>query len=667
MNTEAASGQLSRSWLGRWQAYRWRNKYGRRLARVGAEAGYDAAAWVAGLFFAAWATGAVPENAGCPTCIGGSALGICALSVGSGLLSGLYRGRYQRGSLEEVLSVSTAGTVMLLALTLVNGLLAAGRQVPLLSMLGGGLIAVPAIMVARHVLCAARQPHRARAGAGVKVIVFGAGDAGTMLISRLLAEPNAIYRPAAILDDDPDKRRLRIRGIPVLGDRTRLAEVAAKTGATVLVIAIVRPGGTAIRDLTALAEQCGLVPKVVPTISELLSGSARIEGVRDPRISDLLGRRPIRTDVEGIAGYFSGKRILVTGAGGSIGSELCRQLHRFGPAELIMLDRDESALHAVQLTLRGRALLDSDETVLADIRDPRRIREVFERFRPQIVFHAAALKHLPLLERYPAEAVLSNVLGTQTVLETAAACGAESFVNISTDKAADPVSILGYSKRIAERLTAHMACQADGNYLSVRFGNVLGSRGSVLGTLSAQVEAGGPLTVTHPEVARYFMTADEAVQLVLQAAVIGGSGEVLILDMGEPVRIADIARRLSTRSKRPVDILYTGLRPGEKLTEDLLGADEVDYRPRHPLIRHAKVTPLDPERLCTLAVHGDDASLRQRLAESATGTLATTGTVGSTGTLSSTGTLGSTGTGDDSPGQLPPGRLQAAGRSGGCQ
>ena len=619
MNTEAASSGPARTWPGRGSIGQWRDAYGRRLGRAGAEACYDALAWVGGLFFAARDTGALQQYAAGPLSAVASVLLICVLSVGSGLLAGLYQGRFQRGSLEEVLGVSTAGIVMLLALTLVNGLPITAQQMPLQTTSGGGLIAVPAIMVARHVLCAARQRHRARARAGVKVIVFGAGEAGTTLISRLLAEPNATYRPVAILDDDPDKRRLRIRGLPVLGDRTRLAEVAAETGATVLVIAIVRPGGTVVRDLTTLAEQCGLVPKVVPTVSELLSGSARIEGVRDPRISDLLGRRPIRTDVEGIAGYFSGKRILVTGAGGSIGSELCRQLHQFGPAELIMLDRDESALHAVQLTLSGRALLDSDETVLADIRDPRRIREIFERFRPQIVFHAAALKHLPLLERYPAEAVQSNILGTQTVLETAAACGAESFVNISTDKAADPVSILGYSKRIAERLTAYMAGQADGNYLSVRFGNVLGSRGSVLATLSAQVEAGGPLTVTHPEVARYFMTADEAVQLVLQAAVIGGTGEVLILDMGEPVRIADIAKRLSARSARPVDIVYTGLRQGEKLTEDLLGADEVDYRPRHPLIRHAKVTPLAPEQLSCLTVHDDEASLRRRLAQCATG------------------------------------------------
>src|SRR6202034_4369862 len=230
-----------------------------------------------------------------------------------------------------------------------------------------------------------------------------------------------------------------VHGIPVRGNRMRMAEVAAATGATVLVIAIARSSGTAIRDLTARAELCGLTPKVVPTVTELISGGARIEGVRDPRISDLLGRRPVRTDVAAIAGHFAGKRILLTGAGGSIGSELCRQLTQFGPAQLIMLDRDESALHAIQLALHGRALLDSEETVLADIRDRHRIREVFERFCPDIVFHAAALKHLPLLESYPAETLKTNVLCTLTVLEAAADHGVRSFVNISTDKAADPL------------------------------------------------------------------------------------------------------------------------------------------------------------------------------------------------------------------------------------
>jgi FlaA1/EpsC-like NDP-sugar epimerase len=619
VNTEAVEADPAGSWLRGALARQWVANGVRRLVRSGTEAGYDAIVWVSGLCYAAWVTGDLPPSMVSRPLIAGAMLLIPLLSVTCGLLAGLYRGRHPRGSLDEVISVFIAGALMLVPLALLSGVLVTGQRDPVRTVAGGALIALPTIAVARYVVFTARhrgrwRPSRAST-AGINVIVFGAGEAGTALIRRLLEEPNGAYRPVAILDDDPAKRRLRVHGIPVLGDRTKMAEAAAATGAAVVVIAIARSSGTAIRELTARAEACGLTPKVVPTTTELISGGARIEGVRDPRISDLLGRRQIRTDMRAIAGHFTGRRILVTGAGGSIGSELCRQLHQFAPADLIMLDRDESALHEVQLTLHGRALLDSDETVLADIRDPRRIREVFERFRPQIVFHAAALKHLPLLERYPAEAVQSNVFGTQTVLEAAAACGAESFVNISTDKAADPVSVLGYSKKVAERLTAHMAGLADGIYLSVRFGNVLGSRGSVLGALSAQVRAGGPLTVTHPDVTRYFMTVDEAVQLVLQASVIGGSGEVLILDMGEPVRIADIARRLAAQSAHTVDIVYTGLRPGEKLTEDLLGMAETDHRPHHPLIRHAQVKPLDPDELSGLAPGGDDGALRRRLAD----------------------------------------------------
>jgi FlaA1/EpsC-like NDP-sugar epimerase len=619
VNAEVANADSAASWQERTFAWQWLARRARRLMRSGTEAGYDAIVWVSGLTYAAWITGDVKPGDATRPDFAAAVLVIALLSVVCGLLAGLYRGRHPRGSLDEVISVFIAGGLMIVPLALLSGVLSGGQRDPLRTVAGGALIALPTIAVARYVLFTARQGvrwrRRGRTTPGVKVIVFGAGGAGTALVGRLLDEPEGAYHPVAILDDDPVKRRLRVHGIPVLGNRTKMAEVAAATGSTVLVIAIAKASGATVRDLAARAEQCGLTPKVIPTTTELISGGARIEGVRDPRISDLLGRRAIRTDVRAIAGQFTGKRILVTGAGGSIGSELCRQLHQFGPAELIMLDRDESALHEIQLTLHGRALLDSDETVLADIRDAQRIHEVFQQFRPQIVFHAAALKHLPLLERYPAEAVQSNVLGTRTVLEAAAACGAESFVNISTDKAANPVSVLGYSKKIAERLTAHMAGQAHGSYLSVRFGNVLGSRGSVLGALSAQVRAGGPLTVTHPEVTRYFMTVDEAVQLVLQAAVIGGSGEVLILDMGEPVRIADIARRLAAQSARPVDIVYTGLRPGEKLSEELLGADETDRRPRHPLVRHAQVTPLDPGELARFAVVGEDSALRDRLAE----------------------------------------------------
>ena len=544
---------------------------------------------------------------------------VCVLSPASGLLAGLYRSRQQRGSLDEVVGVCVAALGTCASLAVGTGFLVADQQAPLATVAGAATFAVLAMLGARYILFAVRQRIRtpAPAAAAVKIIVFGAGAAGTQLLHSLLTQATAEYRPVAILDDDPAKRRLRILGVPVLGDRTAMAQAAAKTGATVLVIAIAGASGSAIGDLTAEAERCGLAPKVIPSMAELLSGVERIEGVRDPRISDLLGRRPVQTDVTSVACHFAGKRILVTGAGGSIGSELCRQLHGFQPAELIMLDRDESALHAVQLDLHGRALLDSDGSVLADIRDPARIRQVFEQFRPQIVFHAAALKHLPLLERYPAEALKTNVWGTCAVLDAAAACGVQSFVNISTDKAADPVSVLGYSKRAAERLTAHMAGRAAGTYLSVRFGNVLGSRGSVLTALSAQVAAGGPVTVTHPDVSRYFMTADEAVQLVLQAAVIGRDGEVLVLDMGEQVRIADMARRLVATVPRQVDIVYTGLRPGEKLAEDLLGRGERDERPYHPLIRHVPVSPLAPDSVLGLDPADGVAGVRAALADQA--------------------------------------------------
>jgi FlaA1/EpsC-like NDP-sugar epimerase len=605
-----------------------------RIGRTTAELSYDIVVWIWGMLVAAWVTRDLSDTVAMQSFSLRVAVAVCILSPASGLLAGLYRSKYQRGSLAEVVGVGTAAVGTCFALAALTMFLIPGQQAPLATVAGAAVFAVLAMLGARYVLFAVRQrirtPSASRATA-VKVIVFGAGAAGSQLVHSLLTQEDAEYRPVAILDDDPAKRRLRIYGVSVLGERGAMAHAAAKTGATVLVIAIARASGTAIRDLTAQAERCGLVPKVIPSITELLSGVARIEGVRDPRISDLLGRRPVQTDVASVAGHFAGKRILVTGAGGSIGSELCRQLHHFGPAELIMLDRDESALHAVQLALHGRALLDSDGSVLADIRDPRRIRQVFEQFRPQIVFHAAALKHLPLLERYPAEALKTNVWGTCTVLEAAAACDVESFVNISTDKAADPVSVLGYSKRAAERLTAHMAGQAAGTYLSVRFGNVLGSRGSVLTALSAQIAAGGPVTVTHPEVSRYFMTADEAVQLVLQAAVIGRDGEVLVLDMGEQIRIADMARRLVATVPRQVDIVYTGLRPGEKLAEDLLGAGEQDERPYHPLIRHVPVTPLPPDAVIGLDPADGLAGLRAALADHANSANAVAGPATATG------------------------------------
>jgi FlaA1/EpsC-like NDP-sugar epimerase len=336
---------------------------------------------------------------------------------------------------------------------------------------------------------------------------------------------------------------------------------------------------------------------------------------------DLLGRRQIEIDIDAIAEYVKGRRVLVTGAGGSIGSELCRQLFRYEPAELMMLDRDESALHAVQLSIHGRATLNSPDLILADIRDVELVQRVFEGRRPEVVFHAAALKHLGLLEQYPAESVKTNIWGTLTVLRAAQSVGVTHFVNISTDKAANPISVLGYSKRITERLTAQVAAEtAIGNYLSVRFGNVLGSRGSVLTSFAAQVTAGGPVTVTDPDVTRYFMTVQEAVQLVIQAGAVGNSAETLVLDMGEPVRIDDVARRLVAQASRPIDIIYTGLLEGEKLHEDLFGYREVDTRPVHPLVSHVGVLPVDPVDALALDPWADNQRIVAAMRSCAFGT-----------------------------------------------
>lgn len=552
----------------------------------------DASAWVGGLLSAIWAR----YEFALPRAELASALQFALLAIGLHTLIGyphyLYRGRYRYGGFEEVRAVfSTVFTCTVLLFAV--DILAPGRPVPLSTPLVGGALALMFMLAGRYL----RRMRRERASITVRsdrtpVLLFGAGEACHELIGAIVRDPHSRYRPVGLLDDDPHKRHLRLHGVSVLGGRDDIAAAVKSTAASTVICSVANADGRLVGDIRQAALAAGAAFKVVPSVSELLDNSIRVTDIREPRISDLLGRHQIETDVDAIAGYLKGMRVLVTGAGGSIGSELCRQIRRFDPAELMLLDRDESALHAVQLSMRGRALLDSPDLILADLRDQARIFSIMQERQPQVVFHAAALKHLPLLERHPAEAVKSNIWGTLNLLE--AAQEVERFVNISTDKAANPVSVLGYSKRITERLTAHMASENGDTFLSVRFGNVLGSRGSVLTTFSAQIAAGGPLTVTHPDVTRYFMTVQEAVQLVIQAAAIGRPGEALVLDMGKPVRIADVARQMAEQASTPIEIVYTGIRPGEKIHEELLGADEQDVRPFHPLISHVDVAPLDP-------------------------------------------------------------------------
>jgi dTDP-glucose 4,6-dehydratase len=385
--------------------------------------------------------------------------------------------------------------------------------------------------------------------------------------------------------------------VRVLGTGEQLTEIARATGATTLVVAIARADAQMLRRIADLASPSGLKVHVLPHFDEIIAGRSRIHDLRDLSIDDLIGRHPVDMQVETVVGYLAGKRVLVTGAGGSIGSELCRQISRYGPGELIMLDRDETGLQQTQLSIQGNGLLDDDSVVLADIRDAARISALLADRRPDVVFHAAALKHLPMLEMYPDEAWKTNVVGTLNVLDAALAAGVQTFVNISTDKAAFPTSVLGHSKRIAERLTAGVAASTGLRYLSVRFGNVLGSRGSLIPTFTALIEAGGPLTVTHPDATRFFMTIPEACQLVLQAGAIGKGGEALILDMGEPVRILDIANRMIEMSQKDVTIVFTGLRRGEKLHEDLVGEGEQARPTSHPQITLTRVDGVDAHQL----------------------------------------------------------------------
>ncbi len=516
----------------------------------------------------------------------------------AGVFGGLYRRRWRYGSFEEILALAAtaAVTAFITSLFLLIPAIDVPRSVALLGAPAAVLLSVGVRALWR--LYRARQT-RPSASSAEPLLIIGAGEGGDQVLRMLLKNVDSPYLPVAIIDDDPDKQQLRMHGIRVAGTLADLSEVARRFGATTVLLAIPTADSDLIRQVDEAATLARLRLLVLPPVYGMLDAPV-MGDIRPVSEGDLLGRHPTNIDTDAVANYVTGKRVLVTGAGGSIGSELCRQLARFNPATLIMLDRDENGLHRVQLSIKGRALLDSPDLALADLRDAQRLIDLFELHQPQVVFHAAALKHLPLLEAAPGEAWKTNVVGTRNVLEAARAVGVERVVNISTDKAADPASVLGYSKRITERLTACAGENSEGSFVSVRFGNVLGSNGSVLTAFRAQAAAGGPLTVTHRDVTRYFMTVEEAVRLTIYAGAIGRSGEVLILDMGSPVRIADLAERLAVQHKPQLRVVYTGLRPGEKLHEDLISVTEDDNRPVHPLITHVNVPPLAFEQAVAL-------------------------------------------------------------------
>ncbi|WP_242612760.1 nucleoside-diphosphate sugar epimerase/dehydratase [Janibacter limosus] len=521
--------------------------------------------------------------------------GVAVIHLVLGILIGPYLVRHEPGSFEEVYSVTKLVAIVgavVMVLNFASDPIFVPRSVPVTA----AAIALVGMFGARFVIRAMRSGTGPHVDAK-RVVVFGAGEGGRQIVRAMLRDPDSQMHPVAILDDDPRKRRLRIDGIRVRGRREHLGAVADREDATTLAIAVPSATPELFIDLRNRAAQAGLELLVLPPASELM-GRPATENLRTIDLSDLLGRQPVQLDATAIARCVTGRRVLVTGAGGSIGSELCWQIAKYSPAHLVLLDRDETALQATQLSLTGRGLFEGDDIVLADIRDAARLREVFDAHAPQVVFHAAALKHLSILEKSPAEAWKTNVLGTLNVLRAAQRSGVSTFVNVSTDKAANPTCVLGYSKRLTERLTAGFARQGRGTFVSVRFGNVLGSRGSVIGVFTDQIERGGPVTVTHPQAERFFMLVEEACQLVLQAAAVGQHGDVMVLDMGQPVRINEVANTLISLSGRQhVDIVYTGLRPGEKLREELYGDGETILGSGHPRVSHVPVPGIRPEAL----------------------------------------------------------------------
>ncbi|HLI41147.1 MAG TPA: nucleoside-diphosphate sugar epimerase/dehydratase [Streptosporangiaceae bacterium] len=453
-----------------------------------------------------------------------------------------------------------------------------------------------------------------KAGGGLATLIVGAGSAARTLMRDLRNCPDYGLRPVGLLDDDPGIRS--VFGTPVLGTLADLRRVVREHQIHAVIIAIPSLPPAALSGLIRAAADTGVHVRYLPSFLAAVERVARAADMRAVSYRDLLGRAERRILEPAVQAMLTGARVLVTGAGGSIGQELCRQIRSHEPASLHMLDHDETNVHTLQLELSGRALLDSPEIVIADIRDETRIRQVFRATRPDVVFHAAAHKHLPLLERHPGEGVKTNVLGTQNVVRAAADNGAQRLLLISTDKAAEPRSILGATKRLAEMIVQASA-GAEMRACSVRFGNVLGSRGSLLAVVRSQIERGEPVTVTDPDVTRFFMTVEEAVGLVLSAAPMGEFGETFVLDMGEPVRIVDLVRRYASQLRVPdVQIHFTGLRPGEKLHETLFGALEERLPTVNPAIwatRHGRLpgdfaSSLD--LLYAAAADGDDEKVR---------------------------------------------------------
>ena len=535
-------------------------------------------------------------------------------------LAGMYGPVWEQASVEEAQRILLAGAAS--GALLFAWMVVGPRLVPLSVALTGSIIAIGLMGLLRfqsRLFAFRRRPH---GGADTRVLVVGAGESGGALLREISRRSDAAIRVAALLDDDPRKLGRSVGNVPIVGQVDDLEAVGRQLEVEQVILAIPSADSVLVRRVADATARLGVSLKVLPTVSELMNGQPQLRDVRDLSIEDLLGRQSVSTDLASVAAMIHGRRVLVTGGGGSIGSEIVRQISQYQPARLVVVERDETNLFysvgAVDVDCRP---------VLLDLRDRRRVDRLFAEETPEIVFHAAADKHVPLLEAQPSEAASNNVLGTYNLVNAARRADVRHLVFVSTDKAVRPTSVMGASKRLGEQLTLVNAPER-GAWCAVRFGNVLGSRGSVVPTFMRQISEGGPVTVTHEEMIRYFMSVGEAVQLVLQAAALTEDREVFMLDMGEPVRILDLAQRMISlagqRVGSDVQIAITGIRPGEKLHEELAATDETPSATSHPKILRLQLPLPEPaavsqlvERLAEAAEEQDDERVRSLLLDEA--------------------------------------------------